>query len=450
MELGAGPAAVRLAPASRISLHVSFEPRRPPSDQTVFPGLKVKLPDREVELGRCRFQVENTRRGFNGLLVFLDDVYDCRALCQEHRFVNLPGFFQNLPLVLAQKDGLRPEFKDYVSRSLYDLAVYKRFFDEQDRILANEQVDVANAAQRALLETEGRKFFAFFDAQLVELERLVQDFDRPTHEAHGFYLRRMGWHFILGSEFLKRTNLKPRGYAGDAEMMRMIYANDWVGRFLFNKLMHKHPLETHAAQAVRNRRRLVAKSVAKAAARFPTGAVRIFSVAAGPASELEDIYVEAADPTRLEVSLLDQDPEAFVAARAGIARLEQLRGVKVKASFHDASVRTMLRGANLKERFGTHHFIYSMGLFDYLTPPVAKVLVSHLYGLLEPGGTMIIGNYHEKNPTRLYMAYWMDWPLYYRSEDAFLALTEGLAGADAAVCFDDSKAQMFLEVHKSR
>lgn len=449
LEVESSAVQVRLSAASRISLHVSFEPHAPPPDRTVFPRLQVQLPDRMVELSSCRFHVEYTRRGFNGLLVFLDDVYDCRALCQEQRFVNLSGFFQNLPLVLAQKDAIRQEFRDYVSHALYDLSVYKRFFDEQDRILANETAEVAEAAQKALLETEGRRFFAFFDRQLAQLEEVVRDYDRPAHEAHGFYLRRQAWHFILGSEFLKRTNLKPRGYAGDAEMMRMVYANAWSGRFIFNKLMHKHPIETPAAQAVRNRRRLVARTAQRVAARFPSGELKLFSVAAGPASELEDIFHESPDPGRLTVSLLDQDLEAIAEAKIGIARIEQTHGIKVRTRFHNDSVRTMLRGASLGERFGRHHLIYSMGLFDYLTPPVARVLLSHLYGLLEPGGTLIVGNYHDKNPTRVYMSYWMDWPLFYRSEGDLLGLAEGLPGSDATVGFDESRAQMFLEVHRT-
>jgi hypothetical protein len=47
------------------------------------------------------------------------------------------------------------------------------------------------------------------------------------------------------------------------------------------------------------------------------------------------------------------------------------------------------------------------------------------------------------------MDYWLDWPLYYRTEEAFLALAYGLPGAEARVSFDESGCQMFLRVEKA-
>ncbi len=110
----------------------------------------------------------------------------------------------------------------------------------------------------------------------------------------------------------------------------------------------------------------------------------------------------------------------------------------------------MLRGAAALERWGKFGFLYSMGLFDYLTAPVAKVVLRSLYSLLEPGGELVIGNFHVHNPTQLYMAYWMDWVLLYRSEAEMLALAEGLEGAEAKVVFEDTGSQMFLCVRKPR
>ena len=57
-----------------------------------------------------------------------------------------------------------------------------------------------------------------------------------------------------------------------------------------------------------------------------------------------------------------------------------------------------------------------MGLFDYLTPPVARAVLARLLDLLAPGGALVVGNFHVANRSRVYMDYWMDWPLYYRSE----------------------------------
>lgn len=451
LEGRAHPVTVRYA--SRLSLYVAFETEEAFADRTVFSKLRLTLSagEPEVELSGARLHIEYTRQGAAGRLVFLEDIYDCHALMFEKKFVNLRGFFQNVPIVLSQKDTIRPEFRDYVAASLFDLAVYKRFFNEQDRILANEPPEVAAPAQEALLRTEGRRFLEFFDAQLVQLDTLVSTFTSEEHERHGYYLRRQAWEFILGSEFLKRTNLKPRGYAGDAEMMVMTYENAWVGNYVFNKLMHKHPVETPAAQAVRNRRRLIARELhglrerADAAGGPP---LRAMSIACGPAWELNDIFECEEDARSIHLTLLDQDPQALEMALQAARGVEATRDLKLKLTFLNDSVRTMLRGQNLPERFGHYDFIYSMGLFDYLTRPVARALLERLYELLSPGGHLLIGNYHVDNPTRHYMAYWMDWVLYYRSEGDFLELASRLPGARTSVTFDETRAQMFLRVDK--
>ncbi len=441
---------VRLGYASRTSLWVSFLSDQGFPDGTVFRALTLTTPGGPVTLSSCKLIVEYTRQGGNGRLAFLEDIYDCKCLMFEGKVVNLKTYFRNLPLVVGQKNDIRPAFREYVSDLTYDLSVYKRFFNEQDRILANEPAQVAQAGQEAILHSEGRAFMAFLDGQLKKLDEQVKDFSKEEHEKHGFYLRRQLWEYLIASAFLKRTNLKPRGYAGDAEMMMMTYENRYVGNYVFNKLLHKHPIESAAAQAVRNRRRLVPKVMRDTFARFPEASsphLRVLSVACGPAWELQDLLLTPDDFQRIEVSLLDQDTHALDTAKEGLRRIESARDAKVKAVFHNESVRTMLRESDLVGRFGRYHFIYSMGLFDYLTPPVAKALLQKMYSLVEPGGCAVIGNYHMATPTRWYMAYWMDWVLYYRSEEEFLELGSGL-GAKLSLTFDESRCQMFLVLEK--
>jgi len=449
LELDGEPFPVTVGYASRISLHVSFQGETPP-DQTTFSRFRLSLDGRTVELSACRLHVEYTRAGYSGRLIFVEDVYDCRALLFDHRVVNLKAFFQKLPLVLAQKESVRPEFKDYVSNCLYDMAVWKRFFNEQDRIFANEPIYVADAAQQALLRSEGREFFRFFDGQLDLLRQLVQGYTKEEHERHGYYLRRHAWEFILASEFLKRTNLKPRGYVGDADMMVMTYENQFVGNYVFNRLMHKHPVETPAAQAVRNRRRLVPSLIREVRERFgpPEREFRFLSLAAGPAWELQDILLSPEDFQAFHVSLLDQDQHALESARSVVRRIEAARDSRARVRYLNDSVRTMLRARDLVTKMGgRYHFIYSMGLFDYLTPPVARVILRKMLELVVPGGSVFVGNYHVGNPTRHYMEYWMDWVLYYRTEDEFAGLAEDL-GVEVKVSFEETRCQMFLQLDK--
>jgi extracellular factor (EF) 3-hydroxypalmitic acid methyl ester biosynthesis protein len=445
--------ALTVGPASRISLLVAFQAGEEPPDQTVFERVQLQLPGRGlVELTAARFAAEPAQEGWAGRLIFLQDVYDLERLFAEGSVTNLRAFFDNVGLVLEQKQGVRREFKDFVADAVYDYSVQKRFFDEQDRVLAAEPPHVAEAAREAILATEGPRLFAFIDDHLAKLGAVTARFTREEHERHGFYLRRMVWPYILGAAIMKRTNLKPRGYAGDAEIMRMIYESRYEGRYLFNQLLHKHAVDHVGGQAVRNRRRMIPRVMREVLDRFPRVGVhgfRILSVACGPAWELQDIFRSADDFGRFRCTLLDQDAEALELAAQGIRRIEAARAISVDAEYVTDSVRTMLRVRDLGARFGRHHFIYSMGLFDYLTTPVARAVLARLWELVLPGGVMLVGNFHAGCKSRTYMDYWCDWPLCYRTEETFLGLAEGLEGASATLTWEETRSQMFLRLERT-
>jgi extracellular factor (EF) 3-hydroxypalmitic acid methyl ester biosynthesis protein len=444
--------AITAAYASRLSLFVNFNRGEEINDGIEFNGLVLNISDQEVEFSKCRFYSERTHKGFMGLLIFIDDVYDFKNIIFNQKFVNIQTSFNNLPLVLSQKDQIKDSFKNYTSKVVYDFAVYKYFFDDLDRKYVNESKKVRQIAQEILIKKEGGKFMQFFDSTLKELEGEIADFDKKDHQSHGFYFRKQVWEFILGSEFLRRTNLKPRGYVGDSQMIFMCYENDYRGNFVFNKLIHKHPLETEAGHAVRNRRIFipqVLRRVQKEFSGLPKWGFKFMSVACGSAVELQDVFMTADDSEAFHCVLFDQDVRALHEAKEGIEQIIKTRGIHSKIDYLNESVRTMLRNQQLFERWGQFHFIYSLGLFDYLTPPVAKRVLKKLYDLLLPGGQLLIGNFHINNPNRYYMEYWMDWVVYYRTEEAFADLSNDIQGAESSVFYDETGIQMFLNVRKS-
>ena len=122
----------------------------------------------------------------------------------------------------------------------------------------------------------------------------------------------------------------------------------------------------------------------------------------------------------MHFSLFDQDQQALLEAAGLVSEIEKSLQTEISVDFIKESVRTMLVTRALQERWGQFHFIYSMGLFDYLTAPVAAAVLKKLYQLLTPGGEMVIGNFFVENPSRYYMEYWHDWKIIYRTEEDFL------------------------------
>jgi extracellular factor (EF) 3-hydroxypalmitic acid methyl ester biosynthesis protein len=419
-------------------------------DGTQFRNFHIKFNGTEFHLGPCCIRSNSNGDSYDASLAFVADVYNLEALFSEKKVISLRDSFVNLPLVLDYKSKINPSFKDYTANLSYDLNVYRSFFDEMDREYAKEPHDVRDQIQRVIIDTEGRKFMRFLDEKLVELENMVSGFNREEHECHGYFFRRLLWNVIMCSPFMRRTNLKPRGYAGDYIMMKMLYLNTYEGDSTFAKLMHKHPVEHPAAQAVRNRRKLISQTLRKTQARHGSGGKRLrtLSVACGPAYELQDILVSPDECEKYHFTLLDQDQAALDEAAALIGQLEKAFNTKIHVTYINESVRTMLRSSDLVEKWGRFDLIYSMGLFDYLTPPVAVGILGKLHQLLDKNGDLLIGNFHTSNPSRCYMEYWLDWVLYYRNEEEFLRLLPEKASGRAALLFEDTRSQMFLHFQK--
>lgn len=372
------------------------------------------------------------------------------SLFFDDKLEKLQAEFFILPLIIAHRDKIKRSFKEYTANLTYDLNVYKNLFDLSDSRYADEPEEIKRSVQQAIIETEGLKFMKFLDEKLEEFENIIINFSKKDHARHGYYLRKQLWSFLMCSPFMARTNIKPRGYSGDSVMMKMIYDDQYAGSSTFGRLMHKHSIEHPAVQAVRNRRDLVAKKLRtlKSSELKSSQKISVLSVACGPAFELQDVITSAEDCARFHFTLLDQDEYALSEAEGQIKLIEKKFGQKIEAEFLNESIRTMLKTAELDKSWGNFDYIYSMGLFDYLTPPVAKAVIGKLYQMLNVGGEMIIGNFHISNANRYYMAYWLDWVLYYRTEQEFMDLLKDVPSAGTKIAFEDPGSQMFMEVKR--
>ena len=228
------------------------------------------------------------------------------------------------------------------------------------------------------------------------------------------------------SPFAARCFHKPLGYAGDYEMMNMVYRNESLGDTLFGRALSRVVLDSDASQAVRQRMHYLAGKIKAAAARGgPRRPARILSVAAGPAMELQLILRQ--DPMLLragcaEIALLDQDAGALRHAREQIEALAAQAGVEVTLTCINTSIRTVIA----EGLSGSYDLIYSAGLFDYLKDRTARAAGARLVAALAPGGRALIGNFGTANPTRPLMELILDWPLQHRSSSDLRQLFGGI------------------------
>lgn len=245
--------------------------------------------------------------------------------------------------------------------------------------------------------------------------------------------------FIHRDPFTWRAFSKPRGYAGDAVMLDMIYrgsdengGDDSVAQTLFG-----YTTGRPAPDAVRNRARVLANLIDEVVERRADA--RILALAAGHLREVE-IAKSLGVSFRGEIIALDQDSESLAVVQGAYAS----RGVKAMT----APIKYLLAG-----KFDLQGFdlVYAAGLFDYLTQPIAKALSEKMFAMLNPGGRMLIANFVPGIPDVGYMESFMDWHLIYRDEAAMRDLARSLPTgqiAQTGISFDETRNIVYLTVTK--
>jgi len=115
-----------------------------------------------------------------------------------------------------------------------------------------------------------------------------------------------------------------------------------------------------------------------------------------------------------EVVAFDQDGEALTTVSQVFRK-----GVKTEPG----SIRQIVAGRHADRRFD---LIYTAGLYDYLARPVATRLTAQLFGMLAPGGELVVANFTHDVADAGYMESFMAWTLIFRSLDELYDLADEL------------------------
>jgi hypothetical protein len=261
----------------------------------------------------------------------------------------------------------------------------------------------------------GRHCFTVMDAfnrQLEDTALLLKDNEYSDY-LWGYAFKEI-FPYFMRSRFAERAYFKPRGYAGDYVMMEMIYNNEPEGDGKVGTLIDSWCLETEAAKAVRGRRAFLKERLEiicrpRAKSGFTT---RIMNLACGPTRELFD-FLAVCDYSDMIMALcIDADLQAL-----------EYTNNTVNVIPHSASVRLMndnlVRWAlgRLRHNFGSQDIIYSAGLADYLDDRVLLALINRCYDHLDWGGTLIIGNFGNKNQHKTFLDQILQWKIIHRGTE---------------------------------
>jgi hypothetical protein len=243
---------------------------------------------------------------------------------------------------------------------------------------------------------------------------------------------------IHQSPFARRAFEKPRGYAGDAETLDLVYgigaprATSMLGAEIYDA-----ELRSASSRGVCERRDMLASIVDAAAERRPSA--RVLSVACGHLREAE-ISAAVASGRLGAYFALDQDA-------ASLARIDREQR-HARITTVPGTVKSLLAWEIV---FSDLDLVYAAGLYDYLPVDAGRALAAALFAMLGPGGRLVIANVAPNWDAVGYMEAFMAWKLIYRTEAEVAALASAIterAIDHLRLYRNPSRNIVFLEVVK--
>lgn len=247
--------------------------------------------------------------------------------------------------------------------------------------------------------------------------------------------------YLLLTRTAERMYSKPRGYAGDFKTIDLMYDDQPGGKGRLGPVLDRWFLDQPAAIAVKNRRHLVSGEIRRTVSDVE-GEARVTSIACGPAREVFDAFGQLSDPASLKVTCLDVDFQA-------LAQVEQSRdeqGLRRRIDLVRANVIYAALGRE-PLTLPPQHLVYSIGLIDYFKDDLVVRLLDWIHGLLAPGGRVIVGNFHPRNPSRVMADHVLEWELIHRDEADMDRLFQRSAFGrpTTAIRFEEQRINLFAE-----
>ena len=366
-----------------------------------------------------------------------------------YRVDNRTTFSERFRQAAEATSTIDPRFRLWVSEFADYLASVKTFADAEER-----QLDALDRRSRdaTLLDYMQEARPAFVDRMLaaeLELHELANGFTEEEHAVHRRHYHQRIYPYLQESLFLRRAMDKPMGYAGDYEMMNMLYRDHAEGHSFFAWLMNAYGINVRASVAVRNRRALLTDAIVEALDGGESERVRIASVGCGPAHEIQRLLERSPHLGRkLEIVLIDQEPRSIAYCERMLAPLIPKTGVK--AHVVKESIRKLIAHPSLQTALGTCDLIYSAGLFDYLDDKPFVHLARTLLSSLSDRGHLLIGNFAIEQPSRWFMEYCSEWFLIHRTPEQLLSLGEAAGASRSAMSImaEPSGINLFLDVRR--
>ena len=310
-------------------------------------------------------------------------------------------------------------------------------------------IDLVAVADR---ETRGpRVAIALAECVLRAFDELVHAFDahvraNPSDAARlGAKVQTALLPLMRRAENGYRWYAKPRGYAGDYLTIARMYDDVARGEGPVAELLDRCFLRLPAVLAVQNRRALITDEL-RTTIRNSRDTAHVTTLACGPARELFDLYSLLDEPRVLHATLIDFDASALAHCHQEVRHL----GIESTVDVHEANLIHVATGRRSLP-VADQDLVYSIGLVDYFDDALVIQLLDWIHTILRPGGRVVLGNIHPRNPTRAVMDHVLEWRLHHRDEADMHALYEASAFGRSAtrIAYEPQRINLFAECQKA-
>jgi len=248
----------------------------------------------------------------------------------------------------------------------------------------------------------------------------------PDNRLPSGELWRVAASLLCTGDLQVHARTKPRGYAGDFELLLKICRHTVCDHPLGRAMDHFFQRRT-APQAVRNRTERTAAEIVRELQASDARPFRVVSIGSGPAEDVRQACVRmtAQQRLRMHVTLIDLDPAALAFARTQLAALlpdEAFPNERLHCAREN--LYRLPRLARASRLLDQADYLFCTGLFDYLSDDDAVQMLATCYRHLGERGRLDVWNFSPHHPSQSYMEWIGNWYLIYRDEASLAALAD--------------------------
>lgn len=349
----------------------------------------------------------------------------CEIIGQPIDFEKISGIRFGSDLIAKHNEEISKyalvpdDFRRLVSDMKVWLLSLKSKVDQLEKQMDFNRINDKTDFENTVANIVGDYIVQAFEPSYISLDKFLKNSNDEVKELSFEFFRKQMIDLLIKAPFHNRAYTKPLGYAGDYQMMNQIYSNEGMGDTLFSKCLHLYFISAPESRAVRNRAEYLYEVILSTVKKFEGRRVRILSVASGPAFEMQNFISRNPSLSKnVSFTLLDQDTEALQHAQKKIKIIQNELNINLDTKYLNKAIKHVIA----KGLDDEYDLIYSAGLFDYFTDPVAYMAAKRLHDALSSDGKLIIGNFSNSSLGQITMDIALDWHLIYRSSENLKSL----------------------------